>query len=143
MTRPVVFVQEDTSVEQAARIMYERNIGCLPVVDRLGRIAGIATESDLTGIRAPLRLSARVTGIVGDRVRMEGAEEAYEEIRSRPVEEVMTRQVITAAEDEPISDVVIRMMDHDLHHVPVVDDGIPVGILSRHDLLTLLARRCR
>lgn len=32
MTRPVVFAQEDTSVEEAARIMYERNIGCLPVV---------------------------------------------------------------------------------------------------------------
>jgi CBS domain-containing protein len=141
MTRPVMFVREDTSVEDAARVMYGRNIGCLPVVDRQGRLTGIATESDLTGIRAPLRRSAGALGNVGDRVRIEGVEEAYEEIRSRPVAEVMTRHVITATKGEPLSDVVIRMMDHDLHHMPVVDAGIPVGVVARHDLLGLLARR--
>lgn len=49
MTRPVVFVRQGTPAEEAARIMYERNVGCLPVLDAQGRMAGIATESDLTG----------------------------------------------------------------------------------------------
>lgn len=76
-------------------------------------------------------------------MRIEGAEEAYAGIRSRPIEEVMTRQVIAAPEDEPISDVVVRMIDHDLHHIPVIKDNVPLGVVSRHDLLALFARRSR
>jgi CBS domain-containing protein len=76
-------------------------------------------------------------------VKIAGAEQSYDEILSRPVEEVMTRQMVAAAEDEPISDVVIKMMDYDLRHMPVVDVDVPVGIVARHDLLALLARRCR
>jgi CBS domain-containing protein len=58
-----------------------------------------------------------------------------------PVAEVMTRRVVTASPREPLSAVVDGMMQRSLHHVPVVDSGVPVGVLARHDLLRFLARR--
>jgi CBS domain-containing protein len=139
MSRPVVVAREETTVEQAAAIMLSRRIGCLPVVGGDGRLVGIVTESDLTGVRPRLRDLVRARAI-GDRVRAEGVEHAYDQVRAMTVAEVMTRAVVTAAEDEPLSDILVRMMDRDLHHLPVTDGGVPVGIVARHDLLSLLAR---
>jgi CBS domain-containing protein len=53
----------------------------------------------------------------------------------------MTRRVLTAMPGEALSTVVDRMMERKLHHVPVVENGVPVGVLARHDLLGFLARR--
>jgi CBS-domain-containing membrane protein len=143
MSRPVVVAKEDLTVGEAAAIMLDRDIGCLPVVDKTGSLMGIVTESDLTGMKAPLVFAASRKGLIGEWVRAEGAERSYEDARKKTVREVMTTRVVTAMEDEPISDVIVRMMDQDLHHLPVIENGIPVGVVARHDLLSLLAKRSR
>lgn len=143
MSRPVVVARQETTVEEAAAIMWSRRIGCLPVVGPDGRLIGIVTESDLTGIRPRLPDLVRGTRRIGERVGTEGVEQAYDEARAMAVGTVMTRAVVTAAEEERVSDVVVRMMDRDLHHLPVVEDGVPVGVVARHDLLTLLAGKSR
>jgi CBS domain-containing protein len=52
-----------------------------------------------------------------------------------PLSRSWTRRVVTASPREPLSAVVDRMMERSLHHVPVVDSGVPVSVLARHDLL--------
>jgi CBS domain-containing protein len=119
--------------------MLDEGIGCLPVVGADGGIVGIVTELDLTGARPWLSLGAWA--------QSEAAEEAgppapdLERLRATRVEEVMTRRVVTATPGEALSAVVDRMMERNLHHVPVVENGVPVGVLARHDLLGFLARR--
>ncbi|MGA8184633.1 MAG: CBS domain-containing protein, partial [Terriglobia bacterium] len=47
MFAPVITVDEDCSLEEAAKIMLDRNVGGLPVVDERGDLTGIVTESDI------------------------------------------------------------------------------------------------
>lgn len=139
MSKPPILAREETTLEEAARVMLDRGIGCLPVVGADGGLVGIVTESDLTGARPWLSLSAWAQSPAG-----EEASEAtpdLERLRATPVVEVMTRRVVSASPREAVSAVVDQMMERNLHHVPVVDNGVPVGVLARHDLLGFLARR--
>jgi CBS domain-containing protein len=61
--------------------------------------------------------------------------------RAVRIDEVMTRRVLTAMPGEALSAVIDRMMERKLHHVPVVENGVPLDVLARHDLLGFLARR--
>jgi CBS-domain-containing membrane protein len=139
MSTPPRVVRDGTTIEEAARVMLDEGIGCLPVVDVDGGMVGIVTESDLTGARPWLSLRAWA--------QPQAAEEAVpaapdlEHLRALRVDEVMTRRVVTAMPGEALSAVVDRMMEGDLQHVPVVENGVPVGMLARHDLLRFLARR--
>lgn len=139
MSTPPRVVPKETRIEEAARVMLDEGIGCLPVVGADGEMVGLVTESDVTGARPWLSLRAWA--------RSQASEEAgpaapdLERLRNTRVEEVMTRQVVTATPEEALSAVVGRMMERNLHHVPVVENGVPVGVLARHDLLAFLARR--
>jgi CBS domain-containing protein len=138
MSTPPKVVPEGTTLEDAARIMLEKQIGCLPVVGGDGLMVGLVTESDLSGSRPWLSLRAWAKpSDEGDRP----AAPDLDALRNIPVDEVMTRRVVTAAPGEALSVVVDRMMTEDLHHIPVVESGAPVGVLTRHDLLGFLARR--
>jgi CBS domain-containing protein len=139
MSQPPIVAREETTLEEAARVMLDRGIGCLPVVGADGGLVGILTESDLTGARPWLSLSAWAHSPAGE----EASEAApdLERLRATPVVEVMTRQVVSASSREAVSAVVDRMMERNLHHVPVVENGVPVGVLARHDLLGFLTGR--
>jgi CBS domain-containing protein len=139
MSTPPRVVPSETTIDEAARVMLDEGIGCLPVVGTDGEMVGIVTELDLTGARPWLSLRAWA--------QAEAAEEAgpaasdLERLRATRVEEVMTHRVVTATPGESLSAVVDRMMERNLHHIPVVENGVPVGVLARHDLLRFLARR--
>jgi CBS domain-containing protein len=132
MSRPVVVVAEDTTFSQAAERMVSGGLGALPVVDDQGKLTGVVTGSDLTGT------SPRLSHLVD--LRTEGADAAYAAAASKRVTEVMNRRVVTTAPDEPVSDAAVKMIEARVHHLPVVSGGIPVGMLSRQDLLALVAR---
>lgn len=55
--------------------------------------------------------------------------------------EIMNTNVIALAEDEPIERAVELMLKHDINRIPVLRARVPVGIVSRHDLLKLLLRK--
>lgn len=136
MSTPPVVVGERTPVEEAAGRMLARGIGCVPVVDDAGGLVGIVTESDLSGSRIVFETRRPAVAPAG---RGDAIEHVYQDARMRPVGEVMTRRVVTATEDEPASDLAVRMIEHRIHRVPVVSEGRVVGIVSRHDLLRLIA----
>lgn len=135
MSHPVVTVREDDTLERAARIMLERNVGSVLVVDEDGRLVGILTQSDFTGAPGG---AFRAPRLLGETLPEEGAERIYEEARDKKVRELMSKVVSTVGEDEPLTHVIRRMVELDLRHMPVVRDGIPVGIVTRRDLLRLM-----
>ena len=64
----------------------------------------------------------------------------YVRTHGRMVDELMTREVVSVAADTPLDEIVALMERHRIKRVPVLDDGMLVGIVSRADLLALLAR---
>lgn len=141
MTQPVTVIQEDATLEEVAQTMLDHGIGCVPVVDREGRLTGVIVESDFTGKERGFPFSAYVAPqLLGEWVTKEGVERIYEAARTRTAKEIMTTQPTTATEDEEITELVVEMIDHSLHRIPVLRDGVPVGIVTRHDLLKLMAQ---
>jgi CBS domain-containing protein len=141
MTTPVTVVPEDATLSEIAALMREHGIGGVPVVDRQGQLVGIVTESDFTGHIAPIPFTAlQAPQLFGEFITSEGIEAIYERARSVTARQAMSSPVITVLEDEPITDAVTRMMDKGMRRLPVVHDGEPVGMLTRHDVLRLMAR---
>lgn len=141
MTSPVVTVREDTSLEAAARLMLEHDIGSLPVVDETGKLRGIVTESDFTGRETcPPFSFYRVPTLFGEWVSPQELEAMYKAGRTMKVCQIMSSPVVTTTEDTPVTKVVMMMLERDLTRIPVVRDGVPVGIVTRHNLLKLLVR---
>ena len=113
-SREVVVVDVATSIAQAARVMSERQIGAVPVVDG-DRVAGIFTERDVL---------ARVVaaGVDPD---------------TTPVSSVMTTNLVTAEIWESHDVCMRRMQQARVRHLLVLRDGRLAGVLSMRDLVAL------
>ncbi len=141
MSQPVTVVHEETPLEEVARTMLDQNIGCVPVVDARGRLCGIITESDFAAKEKGIPFSTfRAPQLLGQWMSGEGIERIYETARKMTAKEIMTHHVVTVTEDQPAGEAVELMLHHDVHRLPVVRDNVPVGIVTRHDLLRLMAR---
>jgi CBS domain-containing protein len=139
MSSPPITVTEADSLEAAARKMLDAGIGCLPVVGADGKIVGIVTESSFTARNKGVPFSTfRAPQLLGRWISGDGVEKIYEEARSTPVSEIMSKPVITVNEDDGVTRAVELMLKHDVNRLPVVRDGEPVGIVARHDLLRMM-----
>ena len=135
MTSPVRTISLDTTAEEAARIMIEDNISCLPVLDKDGSLAGIITHTDLIPKKRFLPLADHIYSILGSMVSSSRIEEAAQQLGSRRVEEVMTSPVITTEEEAEFSQVAQAMVSNNINRLPVLKNGVIVGVITRHDLL--------
>jgi CBS domain-containing protein len=140
MSHPAVVVREDARLEEIAQLLIDHGIGGVPVVDAQGHVSGIITESDFTGKLRYFRFPAYpVPRLFGEWVMDDQFESMYRAGRTIAAREVMSAPVIAAAEDELVGVVIQRMLRHDLRRLPVVRDGVAIGMLTRHDLLKLMS----
>jgi CBS domain-containing protein len=140
MTTNVVTVRPETRVDEIARLLLERRISGVPVIDADGRLVGIVTESDL--MRRPELGTERHRGW-WLRMFQDPRARAAEYVRAHGsrAEEVMTRDVITVTEEIPVGEIARLLEEHRIKRVPVVRGGQVIGIVSRANLLQGLAAR--
>jgi CBS domain-containing protein len=138
MTRTILSVRPDATIAEAIRMMLDNRISGLPVIDEAGRLVGILTEGDLLrrGETATERHRPRWLEILMGPGRL--AEE-YVRTHGRKIGEVMTRDPVGVTPDTTLKEIVELMERHRIKRVPVLDGDVPVGILSRADLLRGLA----
>ena len=138
MVRAVVTVSPDTTVEALARLMINLRIGGVPVLEKDGVLVGIVSEGDLL----------RRVEIETERHRPRWSEQissnsqrATEYIKShaRRVRDIMTREVFTVEAAATLGEIADLLEARKIKRVPVVHDGKIVGIVSRADLLKVLA----
>ena len=129
MTSPAVTVSEQTTVREALRLLDRFNITSLPVVDDSGAVRGVVSEADLV----------RETLIPDPRAHMVPPEVA-EDAPARVVADVMTRHAITVSEVADLAIAVDLLTSTSVKSVPVVRRGRVVGVLSRRDVVRVLAR---
>jgi CBS domain-containing protein len=137
MTREILSVGPDTTVAEAIRTMLDNRISGLPVIDEAGRLVGILTEGDLLrrGETGTERQRPRWLEILMGPGRLAGE---YVRTHGRKVDGLMTRDVVSVTPDTPLKEVVELMERRRIKRVPVLGDDVPVGILSRADLLRAL-----
>jgi CBS domain-containing protein len=146
MTTGVITVDPDTSVQAVAKLLSETGISGVPVVDAADRLVGIVTEGDLlhrveTGTeRRPERLTGRRRSWWLDTIALD-QELARDYVKShgRTAKEVMTRDVISVTDTTELADVAMLLETKRIKRVPVVRDGKLVGIVSRANLVRVLA----
>jgi CBS domain-containing protein len=138
MTRNILSVRPDAAIAEAIKLMLDNRISGLPVIDEAGRLVGILTEGDLLrrGETGTERHRPRWLEILMGPGRL--AEE-YVRTHGRRIGEVMTRDPVCVRPDTTLKEIVELMERHRIKRVPVLDKEVPVGILSRADLLRGLA----
>ncbi len=138
MSRDVISVGREATIADAIRLMLDNQISGLPVIDA-GSLVGILTEGDLlrraeTGTE---RQRPRWLEILMGPGRLAGE---YVRTHGRKVEEIMTRDLVSVTPDTPLDEVVSLMERRRIKRVPVLEGDVPLGIVSRADLLRALAR---
>ena len=131
MTGEVIVLQADTPADVAIRRLEQTQVSGAPVLDH-GRVVGVVTLRDLL-----------VPVLADGPVRTTGPFHRHEQqLTGYQVRELMTAEPITARTDAPLTEAVLVMDQAGVNRIPVVDsDGRPVGILTRDDVLSGLARR--
>ena len=135
MTRPAATLRDDASLGDAIKLMLERDVGGLPVVDQFGRLVGMLTEGDLLR-RVELGTNAHHRSGWWDFLRDRAADaDEYVRTHSRAVANLMTRNPVSVTEGTPLEDVVELMEKKRIKRLPVLRHDEIVGIVSRSDLL--------
>ncbi len=139
MRHPVISMRENDSLADAARIMLEQNVRGVPVVNDRGTICGFLTVTDYLAREEHVPFTKyHVRELFGESLGEEAIERIYAHARHTPVKEIMSQTVISVTEDDSVERLVELMLTHDLNRIPVVRDGVPVGIVARFDLLRLM-----
>jgi len=138
MVSPVVTLYPSLSVRDAAKTFLERHISGAPVVDDDGTMVGIVSEADLLH-----RVEAGTERKRSSWLRLLTADEVlaaeYVKARARTVADVMTRNVISVMTDTPLKDIADVLERNSIKRVPVLASGRLVGIISRSNLIQVLA----
>jgi CBS domain-containing protein len=113
MGSPPITVRDGSRLADAVRIMWDKRVGSVLVVNEDGRLVGIITERDV--------MYAATQGLL---------------CRDSGVSDVMSRNVVTVSPDEDIRDAVEKMRQFNVRHLPVVDkEGRPLGVVSMRDVI--------
>jgi len=121
MTHNPITIRPDTPVADALQLIREKNVRRLPVLDKKDRLIGMVTEKDL--------LYASPSPVTSLSVH-----EITYLLSKLTVDEVMTRNPITVAEDTPIEDAATLMVDRRVGALPVMRGQQLVGIVTETDL---------
>ncbi len=119
MSRDVATCRIHDSLERAAQLMWDRDIGALPVVDDDGRVVGMITDRDIC--MATYTRNAPPRGIA--------------------VTAAMAQQVFSCGPDDSVHDVEKQMSAHQIRRMPVTDlEGHPIGLISLNDIARATGR---
>jgi len=136
MSTVVATIDAGATVQEAAKLMLERRISALPVMDSKDRVIGVISEGDL------VRRTELGTGAARSwwlRLFAENAAQDYLKTHGTSMSDVMTRPAVSVRRSAPLHEVARLLEKHRIKRVPVLEAGRLVGIVSRADLVRRLA----
>lgn len=115
--RRLFCVSPDDMARQACKVMTNRKVGALPVIDDNGTLVGVISERDI------------VRRCIGGKLKT---------IKT-PIRDVMTPDPIVAKADDTIVVAIAVMMQNNIRHLPVVENGVVIGMISIREVITELS----
>jgi CBS domain-containing protein len=110
MSKEVITVKLSALVKDLAKLLHKHKISGAPVIDAKGRIVGIVSEADILAKKG------------------------------REVKTIMSRTVISITEETPVEEIAALMTNHKVKRLPVLRGGKVIGIVSRADIVSAIAR---
>lgn len=132
MQRDIAMIPVGTTYADVMSFLLAHEISGAPVVDAAGKLVGIVSEKDLLRILYPYYESYYLNP--EQYTDHDQREQKTVRIGTRPVEEFMSRDIITVHPDMPIMRAGSIMLSRGIHRLPVMQDGVLVGIITRRDL---------
>ena len=111
MTKNAVMVQANTPIAESARLMQEKDIGSVIVMEG-EKVCGIVTDRDIV-----------VRGVAPGK-----------DVKKTAVDEICSRILTTVTPETSLDDAIQMMRDKAVRRLPVVTDGTPIGVVSLGDL---------
>jgi CBS-domain-containing membrane protein len=169
----VLTIRDNAPIFEVVRFLHENGISGAPVVDDVGKMVGIVSQSDLIKLttvaakaeRDEEREAAKYESATASKhmgflqqilsplyiarwgaqaARLDREEEESQLLRTKTVGDIMTKNVVTVGEGESIRKVVELMTGNGINRIPVVDGhGALVGMIARDDIIEALAKQFR
>lgn len=143
MTKNIVSIKRNNTIDEIARVMVENKVSGLPVLSDGGYLIGIVTEGDLLRREMTPRLPEFIN-ILGAVIYYHGVErynEDFKKILAKTAVDIMTDDVITVKEGTDVGEVAKIMLDNNIKQIPVVDGSKLIGLITRADIVKLLLKQ--
>ena len=114
--RAVICTEHNTTIEDAAKMLAEHEIGALPVIDSAGEPVGIISERDI--VRAVANDGAKAVG--------------------KTIDELMTHRIVTCKAEDSLAEVIELMDKNNFRHLPVRGNDGLAGMISMRDVATIM-----
>jgi CBS domain-containing protein len=143
MTKEVIAVTPNTSIEELADLLVNNRISGAPVVNDAGTLVGIVTENDLISRNKRLHIPT-VVSFLDAAIYLESSKKFADEVKrvtATKVEDIYVKKVITIAEDTSLTDIATIMSEKKVHILPVVKAGKVVGIVGKRDVVKAVSQQ--
>ncbi len=141
MNTNVITVQPTTRVSRIAHLMSENDISGLPVVDEKDEVIGVITELDMIVRNARFKMPTYF--VILDSIiyleRPKHFNERLQHVLGTTAEEIMSKPPVTISPNSTIEELAGIMVDRRMNPIPVVEDNTLVGIVSRSDIISMMA----
>ena len=135
MATAVVTVTPETTLKDAAAKLVRFGISGMPVIDDAKHVLGVLSEADILAKEAG---AAPREGMLT--WLLDGGGISRARLEARTVEEAMTAPALTIGPERTVREAAARMLDDGINRLPVVENGLLVGIVTRADLVRAFAR---
>jgi CBS domain-containing protein len=147
MNTSVISISSEALLENVVKVLADKKISGLPVVDADNKLVGIITETDIVKFATKLHV-VPVIGTSGwisphmDVSDMNKFKKGFELLGNTKVKKVMSKKPVTVTEDININEIARLMKKKNINRIPVMDkEGRIAGIIARADLVNFLAER--
>jgi CBS-domain-containing membrane protein len=136
MTKDVITVKNETTIEELARLLIDHKISGVPVLDDDNKMIGIVTENDL--IKKNKRFHIPTIVRLFDAYFLLDSGKVEDEIKkmvATTVGEIYTKKVLSISEDTTLEEIATIMAEKHIHLLPVLRDDEVVGIVGKADVV--------
>ncbi|HXY62692.1 MAG TPA: CBS domain-containing protein [Nitrospirota bacterium] len=141
MTKKVITVTPDTSIEDLSSILVTNEISGVPVVDDSGMLYGIVTENDLISQNKRLHIPT-VVSFLDAAIYLESSKKFEQDVKrltATKVSEICTRKIVTITEEASVMDIATLMAEKKIQLLPVLKGGKVIGIVGKRDIVRAVA----
>jgi len=133
MTKNVVFVEENTSLEEVAEVLNRQVISGVPVIDDNKSVVGVISEKDFL-FHMGAKEKRTFMGVVAHCLKSKGC--VAISMRKQNAKDIMTSPAVTVDENVPVSEIASIFIEKKINRIPVVGPGQKlVGIVTRTDIV--------